>query len=55
MENMNPSSLALRNELFHLEKKMEVELWLKNSRSVDSLVSSENEFEEDEEEEYDDL
>ncbi|GJU51994.1 hypothetical protein Tco_1221549 [Tanacetum coccineum] len=34
---------------------MEVELWLKNSGSVDSLVSWENEFEEEEEEEEDDL
>ncbi|GKB06444.1 hypothetical protein Tco_0834677 [Tanacetum coccineum] len=49
MENVNPSSLSLRNELFHLEKKTEVELWLENNRSVDSLVSLENEFEEEEE------
>ncbi|GKD69053.1 hypothetical protein Tco_1323143 [Tanacetum coccineum] len=53
MENANPSSLAFRNELFHFEKKMEVELWLENNGSVDSLVSSENEFEEEKEKEDD--
>ncbi|GJT67003.1 hypothetical protein Tco_1018483 [Tanacetum coccineum] len=59
MEDANPSSLALRNELSHLEKKMEIELWLENNRSVNSLVSSDNEFEEEieieEDEEKDDL
>ncbi|GKF90140.1 hypothetical protein Tco_0264103 [Tanacetum coccineum] len=56
MENVNPSSLALRIEFSHLEKKMEIELWLENNGSVDSLVSSDNEFEEEieEEEEEDD-
>nr|GFA29568.1 hypothetical protein [Tanacetum cinerariifolium] len=49
MENADPSSLALRNELFHFKKKIDIELLLKNSGSVDSLVSSENEFEEEEE------
>ncbi|GJZ04890.1 hypothetical protein Tco_0538165 [Tanacetum coccineum] len=59
MEDVNPSSLTLRNELSHLEKKMEIELWLENNRSVDSLVSSDNEFEDEieieEDEEKDDL
>ncbi|GJU49166.1 hypothetical protein Tco_1218721 [Tanacetum coccineum] len=36
-------------------EKKEVELWLENSGSVDSLVSLENKFEEEEEEEEDDL
>nr|GEW89682.1 hypothetical protein [Tanacetum cinerariifolium] len=47
LDDANPSSLALRNELSYLEKKMEIELWLENNRSVDSLVSSDNEFEEE--------
>ncbi|GJX61122.1 protein kinase-like domain, concanavalin A-like lectin/glucanase domain protein [Tanacetum coccineum] len=34
---------------FTLRKNIEVELWLENNRSVDSLVSLENEFEEEEE------
>nr|GEU38084.1 hypothetical protein [Tanacetum cinerariifolium] len=55
----NPSILGLRNELSHIDKKMEIELWLENNRSVDSLVRSDNEFEEEietnEEEEEDDL
>ncbi|GJX51737.1 hypothetical protein Tco_0278582 [Tanacetum coccineum] len=59
MENANLSSLTLRNELSHLDKKMEIELWLENNRSVNSLVSSDNEFEEEieieEDEEKDDL
>ncbi|GKC86077.1 hypothetical protein Tco_1141794, partial [Tanacetum coccineum] len=55
MENTNPSSLSLRNELFHLEKKIKIKLLLENSGSVDSLVSSENKFKEEEEEEEDDL
>ncbi|GJV94814.1 hypothetical protein Tco_1546391 [Tanacetum coccineum] len=59
MEDVNPSSLAFRNELSHLEKKMEIDLWLENNGSVDSLVSLDNEFEEEieikEEEEEDDL
>ncbi|GJU49167.1 hypothetical protein Tco_1218722 [Tanacetum coccineum] len=49
MENTNPSSLSLRNELFHLEKKIKIKLLLENSGSVDSLVSLENKFEEEEE------
>ncbi|GJW33257.1 hypothetical protein Tco_0053289 [Tanacetum coccineum] len=58
-KNVNPSSFALRNELFHIKKKIEVELWLENNRSVDSLVSAYNEskeeIEEKEEEKEDDL
>nr|GEU30892.1 retrovirus-related Pol polyprotein from transposon TNT 1-94 [Tanacetum cinerariifolium] len=34
---------------------MKIKLWLENNESVDSLVSSDNEFEEEEEEEEDDL
>nr|GEY59054.1 hypothetical protein [Tanacetum cinerariifolium] len=48
--NTNPSSFDLRTELLHLKKKMEVKLWLGDDGSVDSLVSSDNEFEEEEEE-----
>ncbi|GJX62023.1 hypothetical protein Tco_0294923 [Tanacetum coccineum] len=65
MENANPSSPTLRNENLSLEKKLEVELWIEDVRSVDSLLSSneecEDEFEEEieeeeeEEEEEDDL
>ncbi|GKE39155.1 hypothetical protein Tco_1462560 [Tanacetum coccineum] len=58
MENVNPSSLSLWNEFSHLEKKIEIKLWLENNGSVDSLVSSDNEFEEEieeEEKEEDDL
>ncbi|GKC11291.1 hypothetical protein Tco_1008073 [Tanacetum coccineum] len=51
MENANPSSLALRDEALCLEKNLEVELLLENSRSVDLLVSSYKEFEEENEEE----
>nr|GEU48279.1 hypothetical protein [Tanacetum cinerariifolium] len=47
LDDANPSSPALRNELSYLEKKIEIELWLENNRSVDSLVSSDNEFEEE--------
>ncbi|GKF26645.1 hypothetical protein Tco_0082539 [Tanacetum coccineum] len=61
MENANPSSPTLRNENLSLEKKLEVELWIKDVRSVDSLLSSNEECEdeieevEEEEEEEDDL
>ncbi|GJR53932.1 hypothetical protein Tco_1404453 [Tanacetum coccineum] len=59
MENANTSSPTHSNEFLGLEKKLEVESWLENSRSVDSLVSSDNELkdeiEEVEEEEDDDL
>ncbi|GJT44608.1 hypothetical protein Tco_0953323, partial [Tanacetum coccineum] len=56
--NANPSSPTHSNEFLGLEKKLEVESWLENSRSVDSLVSSDDELEEveeEEEEEDDDL
>ncbi|GJU19263.1 hypothetical protein Tco_1152605 [Tanacetum coccineum] len=61
MKNENPSSPTHSNEFLILEKKLEVESWLENSRSVDSLVSSDNELEdeiegvEEEEEKEDDL
>nr|GEW74691.1 hypothetical protein [Tanacetum cinerariifolium] len=45
MENAIPSSPTHSNEFLGLEKKLEVESWLENSRSVDSLVSSNNELE----------
>ncbi|GKB32870.1 hypothetical protein Tco_0872271, partial [Tanacetum coccineum] len=47
MEDVNPYSLALRNEFSHLEKKMEIDLWLENNGSVDSLVSLDHELEEE--------
>ncbi|GKD46054.1 hypothetical protein Tco_1270699 [Tanacetum coccineum] len=64
MKNANPSSPTHSNEFLGLEKKLEVESWLVNSRSVDSLASSDNELEdeiegveeeEEEKEEEDDL
>ncbi|GJW41246.1 hypothetical protein Tco_0067091 [Tanacetum coccineum] len=62
MKNANPSSPTHSNEFLGLEKKLEVESWLENSRSVNSLVSSDNELEdeiegveEEEEEEEDNL
>ncbi|GJS50453.1 hypothetical protein Tco_0623815 [Tanacetum coccineum] len=59
MESASPSSLAHGDELFYLKKKTEFDLWFVNNRSADSLVSSDNqledEFEEEEEEEDDDL
>nr|GEX21819.1 hypothetical protein [Tanacetum cinerariifolium] len=51
MESANPSSPALRDELFYLKKKLEFDLWYENNGSVDSLVSSDNECEEEFEEE----
>ncbi|GJT89820.1 hypothetical protein Tco_1078665 [Tanacetum coccineum] len=45
--NANPSSPTHSNEFLGLEKKLEVESWLENSRSVDSLVSSHNELEDE--------
>ncbi|GKC03416.1 hypothetical protein Tco_0995026 [Tanacetum coccineum] len=43
-------AFGLRNEISHLEKKLEIELWLENNGSVDSFVSSDNEIEEEVEE-----
>ncbi|GJU14619.1 protein kinase-like domain, concanavalin A-like lectin/glucanase domain protein [Tanacetum coccineum] len=59
MENANPSSRAPKNETLSLEKKLEVELWLDNSKRIDSIVSPnrilEEKVDEEEEEEDDDL
>ncbi|GKB31186.1 hypothetical protein Tco_0870587 [Tanacetum coccineum] len=58
-ENANTSSPTHSNEFLDLEKKLEFESWLENSRSVDSLVSSDNELEDEiaevKEEEEEDL
>ncbi|GJW41244.1 hypothetical protein Tco_0067089 [Tanacetum coccineum] len=51
MKNANPSCPTHSNKFLGLEKKLEVESWLENSKSVDSLVSSDDELEEVEEEE----
>nr|GEX89925.1 hypothetical protein [Tanacetum cinerariifolium] len=53
MENVNPSSPTPKNGFLGLEKELEVESRLKNSRSFDSLVNSDKEFEEEIEEEED--
>ncbi|GKE08114.1 hypothetical protein Tco_1411665 [Tanacetum coccineum] len=59
IENANPSNTTHSNEFLDLEKKLEVELWHENSRSVDSLVSLDNELEDEiegvKEEEEEDL
>nr|GEY06080.1 hypothetical protein [Tanacetum cinerariifolium] len=52
--NANPSSPTHRNEFLDLEKKLEVESWLENNMSVDSLDNSDNEFEDEIEEEEED-
>ncbi|GJS80707.1 hypothetical protein Tco_0730588 [Tanacetum coccineum] len=55
MESANPSCRVPRDELFYLKKKIEFDLWFENDGSVDSLVGSDDEIEEEFEEEEDEL
>ncbi|GJW39842.1 hypothetical protein Tco_0065687 [Tanacetum coccineum] len=49
MENVNPFNPSLISELFYLKKKNKFELWFENDESDESLVYSEEESKEDEE------
>ncbi|GJX42969.1 hypothetical protein Tco_0259645 [Tanacetum coccineum] len=57
LDNVNPSSSIPNSEFLDSKKKLEVKLWLEDSKSVDPLVSLDDEIEEveEEEEEEDDL
>ncbi|GJR76206.1 hypothetical protein Tco_0088571 [Tanacetum coccineum] len=55
MEDVNPSSLTFRDELFYSKKKLEFNLWFENDGSVDSLVGSDDEIEEEFEEEVEEI
>ncbi|GJR00575.1 hypothetical protein Tco_0523559 [Tanacetum coccineum] len=53
MENMNPSSFTPISEFLDPMKKLEIKLWLEDSRSVDPFVSMDDEIEKQKEEEED--
>nr|GEV11788.1 hypothetical protein [Tanacetum cinerariifolium] len=55
MENVNPSSLTPRCEFLDPKKKLEVELWIGNSKNVDLLADSDSEFEEEMDEEKENM